>query len=52
MAYALGVVILVATAGSIKIFWMLYALIALLGVGSTPIVLVRPIAAAFEKQRG
>lgn len=52
LAYAVGVILLVATAGSIKLFWMLYTLIALLGVGSTPIVLVRPIAAAFEKQRG
>lgn len=52
VAYALGVVLLVATAGSIELFWALYTIIALLGVGSTPIVLVRPIAAAFEKQRG
>lgn len=52
VAYALGVIVLVATAGSIELFWALYAIIALLGVGSTPIVLVRPIAAAFEKQRG
>jgi predicted MFS family arabinose efflux permease len=52
VAYALGVVLLVATAGSIELFWALYAIIAVLGVGSTPIVLVRPIAAAFEKQRG
>jgi MFS family permease len=52
VAYALGVVLLVATAGSIHVFWALYAIIALLGVGSTPIVLVRPITAAFEKQRG
>jgi predicted MFS family arabinose efflux permease len=52
VAYALAVVLLVATTGSIELFWALYALIALLGVGSTPIVLVRPIAAAFEKQRG
>lgn len=52
VAYALGVILLVATAGSIHLFWALYTVIALLGVGSTPIVLVRPIAAAFEKQRG
>lgn len=52
VAYALGVLLLVATAGSIELFWALYAVIALLGVGSTPIVLVRPIAAAFEQQRG
>lgn len=52
VAYALGVILLVATAGSIELFWALYAVIALLGVGSTPIVLVRPVAAAFEKQRG
>jgi MFS family permease len=52
IAYALGVILLVATAGRIELFWALYAVIALLGVGSTPIVLIRPIAAAFERQRG
>jgi len=52
VAYAIGVLFLVATAGRIETFWVLYALIALLGVGSTPIVLVRPIAAAFQRQRG
>lgn len=52
VAYACGVVLLVLTAGSIELFWALYVVIALLGVGSTPIVLVRPIAAAFERRRG
>lgn len=52
IAYALCVGVLVATAGRIETFWILYAVIALLGVGSTPIVLVRPIAGAFEQQRG
>ncbi len=52
IAYALGVILLVATASSIELFWLLYGAIALLGVGSTPIVLVRPIAAAFEQRRG
>lgn len=52
VAYAVGVILLVATAGRIQLFWTLYTVIALLGVGSTPIVLIRPIAAAFEKQRG
>jgi len=52
VAYALGVILLVTTARSIELFWAFYAAIALLGVGSTPIVLVRPIAAVFERQRG
>ncbi|MEO0057354.1 MAG: hypothetical protein RIT17_804 [Pseudomonadota bacterium] len=52
VAYAIGVVLLVVTAGDLGLFWTFYAIIALLGIGSTPIVLVRPIAAAFEQQRG
>jgi len=32
--------------------WTFYFLIALAGAGSTPIVLVRPISAAFDRQRG
>ena len=32
--------------------WTFYFLIALVGAGSTPIVLVRPISAAFNRQRG
>lgn len=52
VAYAIGVIILVSTAGRIEVFWTLYVVIALLGVGSTPIVLIRPIAAAFEQRRG
>ena len=52
VAYACGVILLVLTAGRIELFWALYAFIALLGVGSTPIVLIRPIAAAFERRRG
>lgn len=52
VAYAIGVVVLVLTAGEIEVFWALYVVIALLGVGSTPIVLIRPIAAAFERRRG
>src|SRR3546814_10398421 len=35
-----------------KLFCAIYAVIAMLGVGSTPIVLIRPIAAAFKRQRG
>lgn len=52
IAYALGVVVLVATAGRIEVFWALYFLIAILGIGSTPIVLIRPITAVFRKSRG
>jgi MFS family permease len=32
--------------------WTFYFVIALAGAGSTPIVLVRPISAAFDRQRG
>jgi MFS family permease len=52
LAYAIGVIVLVLTAGRIEVFWAMYVVIALLGVGSTPIVLIRPIAAAFEQRRG
>lgn len=47
--------VLVAIAGlvdTLPLLWAAYFLAAIVGVGSTPIVLVRPIAAAFDKQRG
>jgi MFS family permease len=52
VAYALGTVVLVLTAGRIETFWALYFLIAILGIGSTPIILIRPITAAFARHRG
>lgn len=52
VAYAIGVIALVLTAGKIEIFWVMYVIIALLGVGSTPIVLIRPITSTFHRRRG
>jgi predicted MFS family arabinose efflux permease len=52
LTYAIGVVAMVATMSRIWEFWGCYFIIALMGVGSTPIVLVRPIIAAFHERRG
>lgn len=52
VGYAAAVAIMVATLSRIEELWAAYFIIAVIGVGSTPIVLVRPIAAAFERRRG
>ena len=52
IAYAVGVVVMVAVTGSVHMFWLMYFVIAILGIGSTPIVMIRPITAAFRKSRG
>ena len=51
-AYALGIVALVLFVTRIQEFWIAYAVIAVVGIGSTPIVLVRPISAVFDRHRG
>lgn len=52
LAYGLAVIAMTMIVGSLYSFWFAYFIIAMLGVGSTPIVLVRPITAAFDKRRG
>ena len=52
LAYGLAVIVMTMIVGSLYSFWFAYFIIAMLGVGSTPIVLVRPITAAFDKRRG
>lgn len=52
VAYALAVLALTFWVSRIAEFWFAYALIAVLGVGSTPIVLVRPITTGFIQARG
>lgn len=52
VAYALAVLLLTVFVNRIEGFWLAYALIAVLGVGSTPIVLVRPITTGFFAARG
>lgn len=52
VGYAAAVVVMSLVIDSLQGLWIFYFLIALLGVGSTPIVLLRPITAGFDKQRG
>ena len=52
LGYAFMVVVMSLTVQSLWGLWVFYFLIAFFGVGSTPIVLVRPITAGFDKQRG
>lgn len=52
LSYAAVVVIMSLTVHTLTGLWFFYFLIALFGVGSTPIVLVRPITGVFDKQRG
>ena len=52
VAFALATITMTATVDSLPGFWLAYFVIAILGVGSTPIVLVRPITAGFDKRRG
>ncbi|GAB3382951.1 MFS transporter [Spongiibacter taiwanensis] len=52
LAYALAIVVMVATMTSLIHFWIAYFVIAVVGVGSTPIVLVRPITTGFFAARG
>jgi len=52
VAYAGAVAVMVSTMSELHHFWVAYFLIAVLGVGSTPIVLVRPIITQFYRARG
>ena len=52
VSYAAMVVVMSLTLQTLPGLWIFYFMIALCGVGSTPIVLLRPIAAGFDKQRG
>jgi len=52
LAYALAVVAMTFLVRTLEVFWAFYFFIAVLGAGSTPIVLVRPISAVFQKRRG
>ena len=52
VAYALAVVFLTVLVDRILYFWIAYFVIAIVGGGSTPIVLVRPITNSFFKARG
>lgn len=52
IGYALAVIVLAGTVTSLTGFWIGYFLIAVLGAGSTPIGLIRPISARFDKRRG
>ena len=52
LAYAAAVVLLALLVQRIEWFWAGYFFIAVLGAGSTPIALVRPVTAGFERRRG
>jgi MFS family permease len=51
-AFGLLLLAMAATLQSLAGLWTFFFLIALAGAGSTPIVLARPISAAFARQRG
>jgi MFS family permease len=51
-AFGLLLLAMAATLESLVGLWTFFFLIALAGAGSTPIVLARPISAAFVRQRG
>ena len=51
-AFGLLLLAMAATLESLVGLWSFFFLIALAGAGSTPIVLARPISAAFDRQRG
>ena len=52
LGYGLAVVAMTFLVSNLTGFWLAYFLIAMLGVGSTPIVLVRPITAGFDRRLG
>lgn len=52
LAYAAGVVILANNMSQLYHLWIGYFLVAVLGVGSSPIALVRPITTEFQAARG
>ena len=51
-AFGLLLLAMAATLESLVGLWSFFFVIALAGAGSTPIVLARPISAAFDRQRG
>ena len=52
LVYGFGVMVLASSMSRLEHFWVGYFLIAVLGAGSTPIVLVRPITTEFLAARG
>lgn len=52
LCYGLAVILMTFVINSLTSLWAAFFIVALLGVGSTPIVLVRPITAGFDRRRG
>ncbi len=52
LSYGAAVIAMTMLVSDLTSFLIAFFLIAMLGVGSTPIVLVRPITAGFDKRRG
>ena len=52
LAYALIIATLPLYVETLSVFWIVYFAVAVIGAGSTPIVLVRPISTLFNRRRG
>jgi len=52
LCYGVAVILMTFVINSLASLWAAFFIVALLGVGSTPIVLVRPITAGFDRRRG
>jgi predicted MFS family arabinose efflux permease len=52
LSYGLLLLALAFGVSRIEQFWIAYFVIAIVGVGSTPIVMIRPIADCFDRNRG
>ncbi|MCW1432305.1 MFS transporter [Novosphingobium sp. JCM 18896] len=51
-AYGAAIMIILPLLGGIGSFWLFSFLVAMMGQGSTPVVLVRPVISAFRTSRG
>lgn len=52
VGYALSMIAMALFVSRIEHLWAAYFVVALIGVGSTPIVMIRPIADCFDRRRG
>jgi MFS family permease len=52
LCYGLAVILMTFLINSLASLWAAFFIVAMLGVASTPIVMLRPITAAFDRRRG
>lgn len=52
LLYAAGLVGMSFSVDRIEFLWIGYFVVALLGAGTTPIVMIRPVVSAFDRHRG